>query len=73
MDTRTIALVLAIAGPIFSAGIFYAGVQSLRKDLNGLGKKMRDQELRRLDQVKVMIWESRDHDSAKRIAGKLLP
>ena len=39
-------LYVEIGGLVFQAGMFYAAVRYLRRDVNGLGKKQRDTEAR---------------------------
>jgi hypothetical protein len=54
-------IILWAIGGIFSAGIFYAGVKGMRKDLNGIGRKQREM-------LAVLIETASKEDREKFIA-----
>jgi hypothetical protein len=55
---------IAIVGWIFSAGILYANVRQLRKDMNGIGRKHADtqKENDRLRELAVTAADRRYHN-----------
>jgi hypothetical protein len=55
-----------IAALIFAAGVFYAGVRSLRSDVNGLGRKVRGEQAKRIAIIKAMILSAPDAETRKR-------
>lgn len=63
---------LAIGSIIFSAGGFVMAMRMTRKDVNGLGRKVREQDLWRFSLVRALIEEASSADECKRYA-RLLP
>jgi hypothetical protein len=69
--TPDLSLAFQIAGLVFLAGVFYAGVTRLRHDLNGIGRKLRETDARRQKEFLLtvaLLIETSPPDHTKAIA-----
>lgn len=56
-----------LGGLLVQLGVLLAGIQAMRRDVNGIGKKTRRMVIELLDQAA----DRKDFDAVKRIAGML--